>query len=200
MADPIEFHFDFSSPYSYLASELIDDLAAKYGRKVKWRPMLLGAVLPKTGSAPLTQIPLKGEYAMRDFARSARYLGIAYRHPSKFPVATQQAGRAYYWIHDHDCPKARAFAHAVFRASFTDDRDISNTDIVLDIAASLGVDRAELAAALASPELKERFRSEVDGAIAKGVFGAPYIFIDGEPFWGADRLPHIERWLAHGGF
>jgi 2-hydroxychromene-2-carboxylate isomerase len=198
--DPIDFYFDFTSPYSYLASEKIDALAAKFGRKVKWRPMLLGAAFPKTGGRPLNEIPLKGEYSIRDFSRSARYLGIAFKLPSRFPLATQQASRTYYWLHDQDCVKARQFAHAVFRAYFVDDRDISDTDLVLDLAAGVGADRAALAAALVTAELKQRLRSETEAAIAKGTFGAPYIVVDGEPFWGADRLPQIEQWLQSGGF
>ncbi len=200
MSEPIEFYFDFSSPYSYLASELIDDLATKYGRKVKWRPMLLGATFAKTGGAPLTSIPLKGDYSKRDFARSACYYGLPFRLPSSFPKATQQAGRAYYWLHDRDCEQARAFAHAVFRAYFCDDRDIADVGVVLDIAASLGSDRDEMTAALNDPAIKERLKNETEAAIAKGIFGAPYIIVDGEPFWGADRLPQIEKWLASGGF
>jgi 2-hydroxychromene-2-carboxylate isomerase len=200
VSEPIEFTFDFSSPYSYLASELIDDLAAKYGRKVKWRPILLGATFAKTGSAPLISIPLKGDYSKHDFARSARYFGIPFHLPSNFPKATHQAARAYYWLHDRDCAQARAFAHAVFRAYFRDDRDIADASVVLDIAASVGPDRDALAAALNDPAIKERLKRETDSAIAKGIFGAPYIIVDGEPFWGADRLPQIEKWLASGGF
>jgi len=198
--EPIDFYFDFTSPYSYLASEKIDALAARFGRKVRWRPMLLGAAFPKTGGRPLTEIPLKGDYSVRDFARSARYHGIAFRLPSRFPLATQQAGRAYYWLHDRDCAKARQFARAVFRAYFVDDRDIADTEVVLDLAAACGADRAALAAALATAELKQRLRSETESAMAAGMFGAPYIIVDGEPFWGADRLPQIERWLQDGGF
>jgi 2-hydroxychromene-2-carboxylate isomerase len=198
--DPITFYFDFTSPYSYLASEQIDALAAKYGRKVQWRPMLLGAAFPKTGGRPLTEIPLKGEYSLRDFARSARYVGVAFKMPSRFPLSTQQAGRAYYWLHDRDCAKARLFAHAVFRAYFVDNRDIADTDTVLDLAAASGADRDALAAALVTPELKQRLRSETEAAIDKGMFGAPYIIVDGEPFWGADRLPQVECWLQNGGF
>lgn len=200
MAEPLEFYFDFSSPYAYLASEQIDALAARYGRQVKWRPILLGVVFKATGSAPLTEIPLKGDYSRRDFDRSARYLGLPFRFPSKFPLPTQAAARAYYWLHQQDCAQARAFAHAVFRALFVHDRDISDMAVVTELAVQAGADPAALAAAIQSEEMKAQLRQECDAAIARGVFGAPFIFIDGEPFWGADRLPQIERWLAHGAF
>lgn len=198
---PIDFWFDFSSPYSYLLSERIDALAARFGRKVRWHPILLGVVFKTTGSAPLTlQVPAKANYWLIDFERSARFMGIPYRHPSQFPLATQNAARAYYWLHGQDCALARAFAHAVFRALFADNRDISPPEAVLDIAASLGVDRVALEAALQDPAIKERLKNEVDNAIKIGVFGAPYVLIDGQPFFGADRLPQIEKWLETGGF
>ena len=200
MSDPIDFYFDFSSPYAYLASEKIDDLAAKYGRKVKWRPILLGPAFKTTGSAPLTEIPVKGDYSRHDFARSARFIGLPFRMPDRFPLATQVAARAYYWLHERDCGQARAFAHAVFRALFVHNQDVSQAALVLELAAAQGADTVALAEALQGDALKARLRAEGDGALARGVFGAPFIFVDKEAFWGADRLPQIEKWLAEGGF
>ena len=200
MSGPIEFHFDFSSPYSYIAAEVIDGLAEKYGRKVKWRPMLLGVVFQKTGQPLLVNVPLKGEYSLRDFSRSARYFNVPFKFPAKFPMSTVSAARAYYWLHGQDCAKARQFARAIFRAYWVDGRDISDLAVVSDIAANLGIDRDALAAGIATPEIKERLKIETDTAIARGMCGAPYFVVDGEPFWGADRLPQIEKWLQTGGF
>lgn len=200
MSDPIEFWFDFTSPYSYLMSEKIDDLAAKYGRKVKWKPVLLGAVFKVTGSQPLTSVPLKGEYSIRDFLRSARFLGVPYCQPDRFPVAMLAPSRAYYWLHDRDCGMARKFAHSVFRGYFAENRDVADAAATVELAKAAGADGGELAAALGTPEAKDRLKQECDAAIAKGMFGAPYVIIDGEPFWGADRLPQIEKWLETGGF
>lgn len=193
---PLEFYFDFSSPYGYLAAERVDELAAKYGRKVKWRPVLLGVIFKATGAAPLTSVPFKGEYSKLDFVRSARFMGIPYNPPSRFPLPTQVAARAYYWLHDRDCAMARAFAKAVYRAFFVDDRDISDMNVVLDIARDVGADRAAVAEAVESAEIKDRLKAEVAMALEKGVFGSPYILCDGEPFFGADRLPQLEARLA----
>lgn len=198
---PIDFWFDFSSPYGYLMSEKIDALAAQYGRKVRWHPILLGIVFQATGSRPPADgVSSKGNYMMHDFQRSARFMGVPYNPPSRFPLPTQNAARAYYWLHGQDCALARAFAHAVYRAFFVDDRDISSPDTVLDIAVALGVDRDTLAAALQTPEMKARLRDECDRALTVGVFGSPHVVIDGEAFFGADRLPQIEHWLKTGGF
>ncbi|HEX6829652.1 MAG TPA: DsbA family protein, partial [Burkholderiales bacterium] len=79
-------------------------------------------------------------------------------------------------------------------------RDIGSPEVTADVAAGLGLDRAEILAAMEDPEIKERLRKETDAAIARGVFGSPYIIVDGEPFWGADRLDQVERWLATGGW
>lgn len=196
----IDFYFEFSSPYGYLASELIEPLAARHGREVDWHPILLGPMFKRTGGAPLTEIPLKGPYSRHDMARSARYLGIPFRMPSKFPLATQQAARAFLWLRDQDRRLARNFGHSVYRACFAEDTDISDMTRLLPIAESLGIDGGQLAAELAEPALKERLRTQNEAAIARGVFGSPFFFIDGEPFWGVDRLPQMERWLAEGGF
>lgn len=193
---PLEFYFDFSSPYGYLAAEKIDELAAKFGRKVKWRPVLLGVIFKSTGAAPLTTVPIKGDYSKLDFVRSARFMGVPYNPPSRFPLPTQVAARAYYWLHDRDCALARSFAKAVYRAFFVDDRDISDMNVVLDIAVDIGADRAAVAEAVESAEIKDRLKNEVATALEKGVFGSPYIVCDGEPFFGADRLPQLEARLA----
>jgi 2-hydroxychromene-2-carboxylate isomerase len=200
MTNPIDFYFDFSSPYGYFASSRIDDLAAKYGREVVWRPILLGAVFKITGQQPLPTIPLKGSYAKHDLVRSARLFGVPFKVPTRFPIAGQAPSRAYYCLNDKDPVFARKLARALYHAYFAEDRDISSPEVTANVAAKLGVDRAELLAALADPAVKERLKTEVDAAIERGVFGSPYVVIDGEPFWGSDRIEQIEKWLATGGW
>src|SRR5262245_48741612 len=103
MTTPIDFYFDFSSPYGYLASQKIDALAGRYGRAVDWHPFLLGVVFKTTGTQPLTDIPLKGEYSKRDFQRSARYHGLQeFQMPARFPIATQNPARIVVWLKGED--------------------------------------------------------------------------------------------------
>jgi len=199
-SSPIEFWFDFSSPYSYIASELIDALAAKHGRTVNWRPMMLGAAFKLTGLPLLVNVPLKGEYSKHDFDRSARYHGLPFKFPAAFPALTLAAARGYYWLLDQDSAAARRFAQTVFRAYWVDGRNIGELEVVQDIVSKLGLDASAFALAIATPEAKERVKRESDLAVSKGMFGAPYFLVDGEPFWGADRLPQIDRWLETGGF
>ncbi|MBM3503458.1 MAG: 2-hydroxychromene-2-carboxylate isomerase [Alphaproteobacteria bacterium] len=200
MRPPIEFYFDFASPYAYLASHRIDTIAAKHGRPVAWRPFMLGIVFKTTGAQPLVTYPLKGPYAARDLARSARLSGVPFVFPPGFPHATLAAARGFYWLEGKDEVLARRFAKAVFNAYFGEGRDVSGAEAVAAIAAALGVDRTAFEAGIQSPAIKERLKSETEGALAKGIFGSPFFLVDGEPFWGADRLDQVERWLANGGW
>ncbi len=201
MAAPIDFYFDFSSPYGYLASQKIEALAAKHGRAVDWRPMLLGVAFKRVGTAPLVDYPLKGDYSKHDMERSARFHGIAdFRMPSRFPIPTQAAARIVVWQKMIDPARATRVAKALFHAYWVDDIDISAPDSAVGVAAKEGVDAAAARTAIDDPAIKETLKREVDGAIARGVFGSPFVFVDGEPFWGLDRFDQIDRWLTTGGF
>ncbi|MFO1189714.1 MAG: DsbA family protein [Alphaproteobacteria bacterium] len=101
-------------------------------------------------------------------------------------------------IDGKDLAKAKAFAQAAYRASCGEGRDIASPEAVADIAAGLGVDRAQLLAALQDPAVKDLARKATDDAVARGVFGSPYFIADGEAFWGVDRMDQLERWIASG--
>lgn len=200
MPAPIEFFFDFSSPYSYLLSEKIEAVATRYGRSVRYKPTLLGALFKVTGAAPLTDSALKGDYARRDFERSARFAGVKFTLPSVFPVGTVHAARALLWLQSSGSAKSVSFVHTTLRAYFTQDRNIGDPAVLAGIAEELGIDPQAMAAAIEDPAIKDKLRAAVEASIARGVFGAPFVFIDGEPFWGNDRLPQIEHWLQYGPF
>ena len=197
---PVDFYFEFSSPYGYIATQLADDLEKRIGRPLRWHATLLGPVFKITGGAPLTEVPMKGEYSKRDFARSARLHHVPYAHPAKFPVGTHVALRAFYWADDRDPKQARALAKAVYKAYFVEGRDVTATPEILQIARSAGLDADALAKALDDPATKERGKREVDAAIARGVFGSPFFFVGDEPFWGVDRMPMLEEWIRTGGW
>lgn len=200
MTEPIDFYFDFSSPYGYLAAKRIEEIAAKHGRSVNWHPHLIGAVFPTTGSKPLLDIPLKGDYARRDLPRTARRLGIPFRLPDPFPFMSVAAARAFYWLSDSDPDKAKKLAMALYDRAFGAGEEISSPGAVIAVASALGIDADALRDALNDPAVKGQLKQEVDAAIALGVFGSPYIVVDGEPFWGHDKLEEIDRWLEVGGW
>ena len=196
----VDFYFDFSSPYGYVAAAIAEETEKRIGRPLVWRPMLLGPVFKLNGAQPLTNVPMKGEYSKRDFVRTARLHKVPFRQPDKFPINTVAAARAFYWVQDQDPAKARALAKALYRAYFVENLDISAMETLMDVARAAGVDAEALSKALEDPALKERTKREVDAAIAAGVFGSPFFIVDGEPFWGVDRVPMLEDWIRTGGW
>jgi 2-hydroxychromene-2-carboxylate isomerase len=200
MPAPIDFYFDFASPYGYIASHKIDAIAAKNGREATWRPFLLGAAFKITGGAAPIQFPMKGDYFVRDFARSARYHGVPFKYPSKFPISSVAPTRAFYWLNARDPKRAKDLVRALYAAYFTADIDISDAEQTIRVAAQSGLGADEVRAGINDQAVKDLTKAEVEKAIAAGAFGSPYIVVDGEPFWGADRLDQVERWLATGGF
>ena len=201
MAAPIQFWFDFSSPYSYIANEWIDALAARHGRTVQLHAMLLGATFQVAELKSPVAYPLKREYSLRDFARSARFEGLPFRMPTSFPLPTQNAARVFWWLHDTVSPEAAAgWARAVFRATFTRGVQVNEVPALKALATESGLDAEAAEAVWNDPAWKARLKGECDAAIAAGMFGAPWIVVDGEPFWGNDRKAQIERWLAEGPF
>jgi 2-hydroxychromene-2-carboxylate isomerase len=196
---PIEFYFDFISPYGYLGSTQIDRLAAKYGREVDWKPVLIGVTILKImGMKPLPETPLKGEYLRHDLPRMAKLLGVPIQYHGLKGINSLAASRAYLWLKTRDAALAKRFAQAVYASLWVDAKDITSPEAVADIAARFGVDRAAVLAAMLSEDMKVALKEAVDGAIAKGVFGVPYFIVDGEPIWGGDRLWMVEHWLKHG--
>jgi 2-hydroxychromene-2-carboxylate isomerase len=200
MAAPIDFYFEFASPYGYLASTQIDALAARHGRTALWHPMMLGAAFKETGARPLMQTPLKGPYLLHDVPRFARLLGVPLTLPPVMPMNSLAASRACLWLDEDNPARAKSLAKALLRAHWGEGRDLGAPEAVAEVAAGFGIDRQALLAAVADPRIKDRLKEQTRAAIERGVFGSPFIVVDGEPFWGADRLPHVEAWLTRGGW
>ena len=197
MKPAIDFYFDFSSPYSYIASEWVEAVAARHGRAVHWHAILLGATFQAAELKSPVAYPLKREYTIRDLARSARFEGLPIQMPSSFPLPTQNAARIFWWLHDTQSPeRAVAWAHAGLRAYFVRGVDLSDVAALGALAGESGLDAVAAQSAYTDPLWKDRLKRENDAAIAAGVFGAPFFIIDGEPFWGNDRRAQIEQWLA----
>jgi 2-hydroxychromene-2-carboxylate isomerase len=197
MKPPLDFYFDFSSPYSYIASEWVEAVAARHGRAVHWHAILLGVTFQAAELKSPVSYPIKREYSLRDFVRSARFAGLPFAMPARFPIPTQNAARVFWWLHDTQSPDAAvAWAHAGLRAFFTRGVDLSDGAALRALLSESGIDASAAEAAYTDPLWKERLKRENDAAIAAGVFGAPFFIVDGEPFWGNDRRAQIEAWLA----
>lgn len=201
MSQPIDFYFDFSSPYAYFARHGVDAMSARSGREVIWKPMMIGIAMKATGNQPLMSQPLKGPYCARDWQRLSRLYGLAWQLPDPFPIAALAPSRLFYWIEanrGHDL--ARHFAKAVFDAYYGKSIDISKPDTVADIAQLHGIEPNEALAVVNDPVWKDKLKEETEKAIARGVFGSPFFIVDGEPFWGFDRIPMMEEWIKQGGW
>lgn len=200
MPAPIDFYFDFLSPYGYLGSVGIEKVAAKHGRQVAWRPMLLGInALKVMGIKPLNETPLKAPYLRRDVPRTARYMDIPIvMHDTT--LAPLPAARAFAWLADDDPALAKRFGQAIYRAHWAEGRNMSTPAAVAAEAATLGIDADALLAAIETDRVKNRLKERVQESIEVGVFGTPTFVVDGEMFWGSDRLPMVDRWLETGGF
>jgi 2-hydroxychromene-2-carboxylate isomerase/rhodanese-related sulfurtransferase len=190
----VDFYFDFSSPYSYIAAEKMDALVESYGLEVRWKPFLLGVILKTTGTSVLTVgHEWKASYSMTDFQRSAEVNGLSYKHPSNFPQSSAIVGRCTLWIEKTYGPSvAKAFTKSVFRMLFIHDGDINNTAALANLAAELAVDNQAMLNAITQPEVKQLLAATTEEASANKIFGAPTALFRGERFWGVDRLAHLE--------
>jgi 2-hydroxychromene-2-carboxylate isomerase len=196
---PIEFWFDFASGYAYFAALEIEALAERHGRSVLWRPFTLGAAFKVTGAQGLSRTPLKGEYARRDWQRLARLKGVVFKLPERHPKVGLAAIRAFYHIDRIDPPAAARLAEHIITGYFQAGLDTDDPDAIAQAASQLpGLDRESVLAGINDPEVKAIARQHGEAVVARGVFGSPWIFVDGEPFWGSDRLTMVEQWLATG--
>ena len=199
MNSPIDFYFDFLSPYGYLAATQIEDIAARYDREAEWYPFLLGVtVMNVMGMKPIMETPLKSDYALIDRPRMAKLLGVKLVIPDMEGVNSVAASRAYYWQREKDPALATKLALRLFRRLWVDGKDITEAEAVIEEAEALGIDGAALSEGLKDSRVKALLRDAVDKAVARKVFGAPYFIVDDEPIWGLDRLWMLEHWLAHG--
>jgi len=196
MTDTLEFYFDFTSPYGYFASLRADALAEDAGRRAVWRPFMLGAVFKETGNAPLADQPLKGDYCRHDWQRMAKMMDAPWVLPEPFPIAALAASRAFYWLDDWDSGIAKDFAKAAFHAYFGEGRDIREADVLAAVAEPLGIDPDQMLPAISEPAAKQRLKDETDKALERGVCGSPFFIVDGEGFWGSDRLWMVKKWMA----
>lgn len=199
MNTPVDFYFDFISPYAYIGATQVGAVAARHGRTVDWRPVLIGITVMKVmGIKPLTETPLKSDYLRHDGARMAKIYGVPFRYHDLSDINSLAACRAFLWLKSRDEELALRFARRIFERLWVDGLDITQREDVAAEAAALGVDGHDLLVAITSPEGKQALNVAVDEAIDRGVFGVPFFIADGEPIWGGDRLWMLDYWLAHG--
>jgi len=198
----IDFWFDFISPYAYFASLEIETLARRHGRDVRWRPMLLGvSVLQTMGLKPLMETPLKSDYVVRDLRRTARRTHAALnRDLHRAPMNPVPAARVLAWLDANRRDVASGFARIVFDRYWSECEDMDQAGTLQTALRDAGLGPVETEQAMAREPAADLLRQSVADAIAIGVFGSPFVVVDGEPFWGHDRFSQIDDWLRLGGW
>lgn len=197
----IDFYFDFISPFGWIGAERIGAIARRFDRPVSWHPFLLKAtVLEAMGLPPPLQTPLKGKYLIHDLHRSLRYHGLSLSADAAFTFSSVPAARVTLWARATAPQSVEPLILALYRAHWSQGMNIANVETILDIVADLGLSRSHAATALRDDALKSALREATAAAIDAGVFGSPTTVVDGELFWGSDRLCMVETWLARGGW
>jgi len=198
----LEFFFDCSSPWTYLAFHRIEAVTARAGAELVWRPFLVGGVFNTVNPSVYQQreqpVLPKARYYQKDLRDWARYYGLEIGAPSVFPVNSVKAMRGCYVALERGLlPR---FARKVFETYWGDLRDISQDDVLGEIVGASGLDRDDFFRRIGSPEYKQKLRDTTDELIQRGGFGSPTMFIDGDDmYFGNDRLELVGAALHDGG-
>lgn len=199
----VEFFYDYSSPWTYLAFTRIDGLCRKYGAELEWRPFLVGGVFntvnPSVYEFRERGVPAKQAYSQKDLRDWARYYGLTITMPpSVFPVNSVKALRGALVALEHP-DTFLPYSHRVFETYWGEDKDISRTDVLLEIVAQVGLDPDEFLTKIQDQTYKDRVRANTDEVIARGGFGTPTIYVNRDSmYFGNDRLVLVEDELTRG--
>jgi len=194
----IEFFFDCSSPWTYLAFHNIQPLAKEFGEDISWRPILVGGIFnsinPSVYVSRDNPVPAKLAYQKKDMADWARSAGLAIKmRPTVFPVNSVKAMRGCVFLGQDMVP----FARAVFEIYWGEDQDISQDAVLTEVCRRGGVDTVRFFAAISQQSIKDELKANTYELMARGAFGSPTIFIDKtDMYFGNDRLPLIRDALA----
>ena len=194
----LECFFDCSSPWTYLGFRNLQPVAAEAGVPVRWRPILVGGVFnsanPSVYAARAHPVAAKQAYMLKDLQDWARLAGLSIRFPpTVFPVNSVKAMRGCLWLEPRGL--LVPFAEAVFEAYWSHDLDVARDDVLLGLCDRLGVGRSEFLAGIAEPAVKEALRANTEELVVRGGFGSPTFFVDGEMFFGNDRLVLVREAL-----
>ena len=191
----LEFFFDCSSPWTYLAFHNVQALAAELHEPIHWRPVLVGgifnAVNPSVYASREHPVPAKAAYMLKDIQDWARLAGLKIVMPPKvFPVNSVKAMRGCIWLEPQG--KLAAFATAVFEAYWAREEDISQDAVLLAVCQQLGIDGDAFLAGIADNAIKQQLKANTEEVIARGGFGSPTIFVGDDMYFGNDRLPLVK--------
>jgi len=186
------FHFDYISPYAYVAWHRLQTFAPEHDLRVRIRPTLFAALLNAHGHKGPGEIAPKRAYMFKDCARLAAGLGLPFEPPASHPFNPLPALRAS--LLDMEEETRARLVTRLYAATWAERYDVGSVTVVAELCDGLGI--ADAAERIADPAVKSRLRDVTERAIERGVFGVPTFIVDGELFWGNDSFPHLERFLA----
>jgi 2-hydroxychromene-2-carboxylate isomerase len=193
MPHPIEFLFDFGSPTTYLAHTQLPRLAAETGARVDYVPMLLGGVFKATGNQSPVMIPAKGRWMGHDIARFARRYGVPFRFNPNFPINTLTLMRGAVGLQMREPDRFMRYAEAMFHAMWVEPANLGDPTVLASTLRAAGFDADAFVALVGDPEVKARLIANTEAAVARGVFGAPTMFVGDEMHFGQDRLDFVRE-------
>jgi len=199
MAKKLEFFYDCSSPWTYLAFTKIEEVAARNQADLIWKPILVGgvfnAVNPSVYESREKPVKAKARYYAKDLQDWAHFYGIKIGSPTVFPVNSVKAMRGAFVALEHGL--ISPYSRMVFETYWGDDRDISKDDVLREIVRAVGLEEKVYFDKIARPEYKDKLKANTDELIERGGFGSPSIFVEGDMFFGNDRLVLVEHALQH---
>jgi 2-hydroxychromene-2-carboxylate isomerase len=195
MSRSIDFYFDVGSPAAYLAWARLPRLAGQAGASVRHHPMLLGGVFQATGNQSPMAVPAKGRYVLDDLARYATRYQVPFQHNPAFPINTLTLMRGATGLQLREPARFVPYVDAVYRAIWAEAKDMNDPAVVAGVLQRAGFDADAVLRLAAEPEVKGRLKAVTEEAVARGVFGAPTFFVDGQMYWGQDRLEFIQHAL-----
>lgn len=196
MARTLEFYFDYGSPYSYLADTQVAAIAARTGATLVRKPMLLGGVFKATGNASPAQVAAKSRWMNDDMARWARRYGVPFAQNPHFPINTLTLMRGAVGLQMRRPADFERYVAAVYHAMWVEPQNLGDAAVLAAALQRAGFDVEALLALVNDPEVKARLVANTEEAVARGVFGAPTVFVGSQMFFGQDRLDFVREALA----
>jgi 2-hydroxychromene-2-carboxylate isomerase len=196
MSKTIEFFFDFGSPTTYLANTQLPKLAKECGAQLAYRPMLLGGVFKATGNASPVTVPAKGRWMGVDMQRWAERYGVPFAFNPHFPINTLPLMRGACGIQKRHPEALARYIDAVFEAMWVQPCNMGDPQVLAQVLGAAGFEAQEFMDLIADPQVKAQLISNTDEAVARGVFGAPSMFVGQHLFFGQDRLDFVRHALA----
>ena len=198
MPKKLEFFYDCSSPWTYLAFSKIEEVALRHDAELIWRPILVGGLFntvnPSVYEGRAKPVPVKAKYYVKDLRDWAQFYGLKIGNPTVFPVNSVKAMRGAFVANEHRI--IAQYSRRVFESYWGDDRDISQDEVIREIVREVGLDVKEFFTKITSDEYKAKLRENTEELIARGGFGSPTIFVEGSMFFGNDRMPLVEHALS----